>query len=80
MPDAEVVFTTESLHMLDLLFGSWQTRLAGQRTLVCSNGEYDPNLAVIAAHRFDHRPLPTLADGKLALDDATFALAATSCR
>lgn len=38
-------------------------------------GEYGPNLAVMAAHGFDVRPLPTLQDGRVALDDAAFMLA-----
>src|SRR5262249_20626955 len=73
MPDAEVVFTTGSLHALDLLLGSWPV---DRRTLACLPGEYGPNLAVMAAHGFDRRPLPTLEDGRVALDDAAFALAA----
>lgn len=67
MPDAEVVFTTGSLHALDLLLGAWP---AGRRTLACLPGEYGPNLAVMAAHGFEVRTLPTLGDGRLALDDA----------
>ena len=71
MPDAEVVFTTGSLHALDLLLGSWP---ADGRTLACLPGEYGPNLAVMAAHGFEVRTLPTLDDGRLALDDAAFEL------
>ncbi|HTY34298.1 ergothioneine biosynthesis PLP-dependent enzyme EgtE [Mycobacterium sp.] len=71
MPDAEVVFTTGSLHALDLLLGSWP---AGRRTLACLPGEYGPNLAVMGAHGFEVRTLPTLDDGRLALDDAAFEL------
>jgi pyridoxal 5-phosphate dependent beta-lyase len=71
MPDAEVVFTTGSLHALDLLLGSWP---ADQRTLACLPGEYGPNLAVMAAYGFEVRTLPTLDDGRLALDDAAFEL------
>ncbi|WP_077100940.1 ergothioneine biosynthesis PLP-dependent enzyme EgtE [Mycobacterium terramassiliense] len=71
MPDAEVVFTTGSLHALDLLLGAWPT---DQRTLACLPGEYGPNLAVMAAHGFEVRTLPTLGDGRLALDDAAFQL------
>jgi pyridoxal 5-phosphate dependent beta-lyase len=70
-PDAEVVFTTGSLHALDLLLGSWP---ADQRTLACLPGEYGPNLALMAAHGFEVRLLPTLDDGRLALDDAAFEL------
>jgi pyridoxal 5-phosphate dependent beta-lyase len=71
VPDAEVVFTTGSLHALDLLLGSWP---ADQRTLACLPGEYGPNLALMAAHGFEVRLLPTLDDGRLALDDAAFEL------
>jgi hercynylcysteine S-oxide lyase len=70
-PDAEVVFTTGSLHALDLLLGSWP---ADRRRLACLPGEYGPNLAVMAAHGFEVRTLPTLDDGRLALDDAAFGL------
>ncbi len=71
MPDAEVVYTTGSLNALDLLLGSWPS---DQRVVACLPGEYGPNLAVMAAHGFDHRLLPTLEDGRVALDDAAFAL------
>jgi pyridoxal 5-phosphate dependent beta-lyase len=71
MPDAEVVFTTGSLNALDLLLGSWP---ADRKTLACLPGEYGPNLAMMAAHGFDRQLLPTLADGRLALDDAALAL------
>jgi hercynylcysteine S-oxide lyase len=74
MPDAEVVFTTGSLHALDLLLGGWPAASAGRRTLACLPGEYGPNLAMMAAHGFDRQLLPTLEDGRLALDDAAFAL------
>jgi hercynylcysteine S-oxide lyase len=70
-PDAEVVFTTGSLHALDLLLGSWP---ADRRRLACLPGEYGPNLAVMGAHGFEVRTLPTLGDGRLALDDAAFEL------
>jgi pyridoxal 5-phosphate dependent beta-lyase len=70
MSDAEVVFTTGSLNALDLLLGSWT---AG-RTVACLPGEYGPNLAMMAAHGFGRRLLPTLEDGRVALDDAAFAL------
>lgn len=76
MPDAEVVFTTGSLHALDLLLGSWPAGPTDRKILACLPGEYGPNLAVMAAHGFDRRPLPALEDGRLALDDAAFALAA----
>lgn len=71
MPDAEVVFTTGSLHALDLLLGAWP---ADRRTLACLPGEYGPNLAVMAGHGFEVRTLPTLDDGRLALDDAALQL------
>jgi pyridoxal 5-phosphate dependent beta-lyase len=71
LPDAEVVFTTGSLHALDLLLGSWP---AERRALACLPGEYGPNLAVMAAHGFEVRTLPTLGDGRLALDEAALEL------
>jgi hercynylcysteine S-oxide lyase len=71
VPDAEVVYTTGSLHALDLLLGSWP---ADRPTLACLPGEYGPNLAMMAAHGFDRQLLPTREDGRLALDDAAFAL------
>lgn len=71
MTDAEVVFTTGSLHALDLLLGAWPTN---HRTVACLPGEYGPNLAVMAAHGFDRRLLPTMDDGRVALDDAARAL------
>ncbi len=73
MPDAEVVFTTGSLHALDLLLASWPP---GGRRLACLPGEYGPNLAVMAAHGFARRPLPTDGDGRVALDEAAVGLAA----
>lgn len=69
--DAEVVFTTGSLHALDLLLSSWP---ADRRVLACLPGEYGPNLTVMAAHGFEVRQLPTLDDGRLAIDDAAFDL------
>ena len=71
MPDAEVVFTTGSLNALDLLLGGWP---AERRRVACLPGEYGPNLALLAAHGFDRQVLPTLEDGRLALDDAALAL------
>ncbi|MEE6177171.1 ergothioneine biosynthesis PLP-dependent enzyme EgtE [Mycobacterium sp. 050134] len=71
MPDAEVVFTTGSLNALDLLLGAWP---ADRRTVACLPGEYGPNLAMLAAHGFSRQLLPTLEDGRLALDDAALAL------
>ncbi len=69
--DAEVVYTTGSLHALDLLLGAWPRE---RRTLACLPGEYGPNLAVMAAHGFEVRTLPVLDDGRVALDDAAFQL------
>jgi hercynylcysteine S-oxide lyase len=73
VPDAEVVFTTGSLHALDLLLASWPP---GGRTLSCLPGEYGPNLAVMAAHGFARRPLPTDDEGRVVVDDAAVGLAA----
>lgn len=75
-PDAEVVYTTGALHALDLLLGGWPRGPGGRRTVACLPGEYGPNLAVMAAHGFERRLLPTLEDGRVALDDAALALAA----
>ncbi|CAM3305770.1 ergothioneine biosynthesis PLP-dependent enzyme EgtE [Mycobacterium intermedium] len=74
MPDAEVVFTTGSLHALALLLGSWPGADGTARTIACLPGEYGPNLALMAAHGFTPRSLPTLADGRLAIDDAAYQL------
>ncbi|CPR11003.1 selenocysteine lyase, CsdB [Mycobacterium bohemicum DSM 44277] len=71
MPGAEVVFTTGALHALDVLLGGWP---ADRRTLACLPGEYGPNLAVMSAYGFEVRTLPTLEDGRLALDDAALQL------
>ncbi|WP_232001097.1 ergothioneine biosynthesis PLP-dependent enzyme EgtE [Mycobacterium sp. 1165178.9] len=71
MPDAEMVFTTGSLNALDLLLGSWPAK---RRTVACLPGEYGPNLALMAAHGFDRQLLPTMEDGRVALDDAALAL------
>jgi pyridoxal 5-phosphate dependent beta-lyase len=73
MSDAEVVFTTGSRHALDLLLASWPP---GGRTLACLPGEYGPNLAVMAAHGFARRPLPTDGEGRVAVDEAAAGLAA----
>ena len=73
MSEAAVVFTTGSLNALDLLLGSWPV---DRRKLACLPGEYGPNLAVMAAHGFEYQLLPTLDDGRLALDDAALALEA----
>ena len=69
--DAEVVYTTGSLNALDLLLGSWRR---DSRTLACLPGEYGPNLAVMHKHGFEVRQLPTLDDGRLAIDDAAYQL------
>ena len=73
MPEAEVVFTTGSLHALDLLLSSWP--LGGQ-TLACLPGEYGPNLALMAAHGFARRMLPTDDEGRVTVDEAAISLAA----
>jgi hercynylcysteine S-oxide lyase len=73
MTDAASVFTTGSLNALDLLLGGWP---ADRRRVACLPGEYGPNLAMMAAHGFQHQLLPTLDDGRLALDDAALALEA----
>ncbi|MGO9103967.1 MAG: ergothioneine biosynthesis PLP-dependent enzyme EgtE [Mycobacterium sp.] len=73
MPEAEVVFTTGSLHALDLLLSSWPP---GRRMLACLPGEYGPNLALMAAHGFARRTLPTDDEGRVALDEAAISLAA----
>lgn len=70
VPDAEVVYTTGALHALDLLLGAWP---ADRRVVACLPGEYGPNLAMMAAHGFERRLLPT-RDGRLALDDAALVL------
>lgn len=74
MTDAEVVFTTGSLNALDLLLGSWPAAATDRRAVACLRGEYGPNLATLAAHGFDRQLLPTLDDGRVALDDAALAL------
>ena len=73
MPEAEVVFTTGSLHALDLLLSSWPP---GRRMLACLPGEYGPNLALMALHGFARRTLPTDDEGRVALDEAAVSLAA----
>jgi hercynylcysteine S-oxide lyase len=72
MPDAEVVYTTGSLHALDLLLGSWP----GGHRLACLPGEYGPNLAAMTAHGFAWRALPTDDAGRVVVDEAAAALAA----
>jgi hercynylcysteine S-oxide lyase len=73
MPDAEVVFTTGSLHALDLLLSSWPS---GGRELACLPGEYGPNLAVMAARGFARRALPIDGEGRVAVEEAAAGLAA----
>ncbi|OBK35756.1 ergothioneine biosynthesis PLP-dependent enzyme EgtE [Mycobacterium sp. 1245111.1] len=73
MPDARVVFTTGSLHALDLLLSNWP---AGGRTLACLPGEYGPNLALMAVHGFDRTTLPTDGEGRVAMHEAATDLAA----
>jgi hercynylcysteine S-oxide lyase len=73
MPDAEVVYTTGSCNALDLLLGGWP---ADRRRVACLPGEYGPNLALMDAHGFERQLLPTGDDGRLALDEAAFALEA----
>src|ERR1700758_3174882 len=73
MPDAEVVFTTGSLHALNLLLSSWPS---DSRELACLPGEYGPNLAVTAAHGFTRRALPTDTEGRVAVEQAAAVLAA----
>ncbi|OBF90068.1 ergothioneine biosynthesis PLP-dependent enzyme EgtE [Mycobacterium sp. 852002-51163_SCH5372311] len=71
LPDADVVFTTGSFNALDLLLGSWP---GDRKRLACLPGEYGPNLALMDVHGFERQLLPTLDDGRLALDDAALAL------
>jgi hercynylcysteine S-oxide lyase len=73
MPDAAVVFTNGSLHALDLLLSSWPP---GSRELACLPGEYGPNLAVMAAHGFARRLLPTDGEGRVVVEEAAAGLAA----
>jgi hercynylcysteine S-oxide lyase len=73
-PEAEVLFTTGSLNALDLLLSAWPSEGREQRTLACLPGEYGPNLVVMAAHGFEVLTLPTLDDGRVALDDAALVL------
>ncbi|MGC2797661.1 MAG: ergothioneine biosynthesis PLP-dependent enzyme EgtE, partial [Mycobacterium sp.] len=73
MPEAAVVFTTGSLHALDLLLSSWPP---GGQTLACLPGEYGPNLALMAAHGFARRTLPTDDEGRVTVDEAAISLAA----
>src|SRR6478735_10247135 len=71
MAASDVVFTTGSNHALDLLLSSW----TGQRTVACLPGEYGPNLALMAANRFQVSTLPADDLGRLAVEDAARRLA-----
>jgi hercynylcysteine S-oxide lyase len=73
-PDADVVFTAGSLNALDLVLGSWPADPADGRKIACLPGEYGPNLAMMDVHGFERQLLPTLDDGRLALDDAALVL------
>jgi hercynylcysteine S-oxide lyase len=68
---SDVVFTTGSNNALDTLLSSW----AGERTVACLPGEYGPNLAVMAANRFQVSALPADDLGRLAVEDAARRLA-----
>jgi pyridoxal 5-phosphate dependent beta-lyase len=68
---SDVVFTTGSNNALDILLSSW----AGERTVACLPGEYGPNLAVMAANRFQVSTLPADDLGRLAVEDAARRLA-----
>ena len=68
---SDVVFTTGSNNALDILLSSW----AGERTVACLPGEYGPNLAVMAANRFQVSALPADDLGRLAVEDAARRLA-----
>jgi pyridoxal 5-phosphate dependent beta-lyase len=69
---ADVVFTTGANNALDILLSSW----ADERTVACLPGEYGPNLAIMAANRFDVRALPVDDDGRLDVDAAHRQLSA----
>lgn len=71
MPDAGVSFTTGSNHALDILLGDW----TGERTVACLQGEYGPNLAIMAGHGFDIRLLPVDEFGRLDVNAVGAALA-----
>ncbi|BBY26378.1 ergothioneine biosynthesis PLP-dependent enzyme EgtE [Mycolicibacterium sediminis] len=60
----DVLFTTGATDALDLLLGDWR----GERTVACLPGEYGPNLAVLARHRFEVRRLPADSTGRLDVD------------
>ncbi|MCK0176376.1 ergothioneine biosynthesis PLP-dependent enzyme EgtE [Mycolicibacterium sp. F2034L] len=68
----DVVFTISATHGLGLVLSSW----TGPRSVACLVGEYGPNLAVMAAHDVEVRPMPVDAQGRLQLDAAAQVLAA----
>lgn len=68
---SDVVYTSGSIHSLDLLLGSW----SGERTLACLAGEYGPNLAVMAANGFQVRALPVDGVGRVVVEEAARQLA-----
>ncbi len=74
MSSTDVVFTTGSQHALDMLLGSWP----GPRTLACVRGEFGPNLAVMAAQRFDVTALPVDELGRVQTQAAADVLQAES--
>lgn len=71
MPDAEVLFTTGSNNALDILLADWP----GERTLACLQGEFGPNLAIMARHGFEVRTLPLEESGRLDVNAIGAALA-----
>lgn len=68
-----VVFTSGSLHALDLLLGSWPP---GRRTVACVPGEYGPNLAMLTVHGFSWCLMPVDDAGRLAVDETAASLRA----
>lgn len=73
MAPTDVVFTTGAAHALDLLLSSWPDR---HGVIFCVPGEFGPNLAVMAANRFDVRPLPVDGLGRVAVHKVAAMLAA----
>lgn len=71
MPDAEVLFTTGSNNALDILLADWP----GARTVACLQGEFGPNLAIMARHGFEIRTLPIEESGRLDVNAIGAALA-----
>lgn len=68
----DVIFTTGANNALDLLLGAWPQR----GVIACIPGEFAPNLAVMAAHGFGARPLPTDDLGRVVPDELATQLAA----